>query len=523
MFKWSHLRVKSKLMLGFALLAAIVLLVSGLALGSLTRSNARFTDYLEGVGMREHMAVEIRGAASRRAVAARNLVLVTQSADRDVEKAAVTQAHEDMGKALARLKKALSMAGDQGKRDGALVAEIDGIESQYGPVALAIVGMALEGRRDEAVSKMNAECRPLLAALLKATGEFIAYEQQQAGERVQAAEQAYGNDRLMMVGASVVAVLAAVLMGWFLSNAVTRPLLRAVHLAEAVAAGDLSSEIVVDTHDETGQLLSALKRMNGSLVSMVGQVRESADGIATASQQIATGNQDLSSRTEQQASALQQTAASMQQMTSTVQQTAESSRQASQLAGDAVDVAGRGGEVVQRVVNTMGEITNSSRKIADIIGTIDGIAFQTNILALNAAVEAARAGEQGRGFAVVAGEVRLLAQRSAQAAREIKSLIGVSVQKVDAGSQLVGEAGSTMGDIVGQVRRMRDLMAEINASTSEQSSGIGQVNLAVASIDQGTQQNAALVEESAAAAESLKNQAAALLQVIAQFKLAGAA
>jgi len=522
MFKPSHMRVKSKLMLGFALLAAIVLLVSGLSLNSLSHANARFADYLDGVGMRERMAEDIRGAAARRAIAARNLVLVTQDTDREAERIAVTQAHRDMGKTLTQLKDALAKASDLGERDLALVAEIERVESLYGPVALAIVGLALEGRHDEAVAKMNAECRPLLAELLKASAEFIAYEQRQAGERVQAAAQGYVHDRLIMLGASGVAVLAAVLMGWLLSNAVTRPLLRAVHLAEAVASGDLSSDIVVDTHDETGQLLAALKRMNDSLVSMVGQVRQSADGIATASQQIATGNLDLSSRTEQQASALEQTAASMQEMTSTVQQTAESSRQASQLANAAVEVAGRGGEVVERVITTMSQITDASRRIVDIIGTIDGIAFQTNILALNAAVEAARAGEQGRGFAVVAGEVRLLAQRSALAAREIKGLIGDSVQKVETGSQLVGEAGSTMGDIVSQVRRMTDLMAEIKASANEQSSGIGQVNQAVASIDQGTQQNAALVEESAAAAESLKLQAAALMQVIAQFKLADA-
>ena len=514
----NRLRLRPKLMLGFALLAAVVLLVSGLALSSLSRANERFTDYLEGVGQRERLATNVRGEATRRAIAARNLVLVTAPADREGEKAIVTEAHEGVQQALARLRQAQARAGDLGDGEQALVAEMERIEAQYGPVALAIVGLALDGHRDEAITKMNAECRPLLAALLKATQDYIAYEERQAGLRVQQADAAYSRDRLLMLAASLAAVAAAVVLGWVLSNAITRPLQRAVSLAEAVAAGDLSSEIVVDRDDETGQLLAALKRMNEGLVDMVGRVRQSADSIATASQQIASGNQDLSSRTEQQASALQQTAASMQQMTSTVQQAAESSRQASQLASAATEVAGRGGDVVQRVVITMGEISDSSHRIADIIGVIDGIAFQTNILALNAAVEAARAGEQGRGFAVVAGEVRALAQRSAQAAREIKGLIGASVEKVAAGSQLVGEAGTTMGDIVGQVRRMTDLMAEINASATEQSSGIGQVNQAVASIDRGTQQNAALVEQSAAAAESLQQQAAGLLDVIAQFK-----
>jgi methyl-accepting chemotaxis protein len=518
--KLSQLRLRSKLMLGYALLAAVVLLVSGLALSSLSRANERFTDYLEGVNQREHMATQIRGAATRRAIAARNLVLVTDATDREVEKAAVTQAHEEVQQSLARLKRALRTAADLGEGDVAMVAEMERVEGRYGPLALTIVGMALEGRHDAAVAKMNAECRPLLAALLKASNDYIRYEGRQAELRVQQAEAAYGRDRLLMLVASVSAVAAAVLLGWALSNAITRPLQRAVSLAEAVASGDLSSDIVVDSHDETGQLLAALKRMNDGLVEIVGRVRKSADGIATATREIASGNHDLSTRTEQQAAALQQTAASMQQMTSTVLQAAESSRQASQLASAATGVAGRGGDVVRRVVSTMGEISDSSRRIADITGVIDGIAFQTNILALNAAVEAARAGEQGRGFAVVAGEVRALAQRSAQAAREIKGLIGTSVEKVEAGSRLVGEAGSTMGDIVGQVRRMTDLMAEVNASTSEQSTGIGQVNQAVASIDQGTQQNAALVEESAAAAESLRKQAAGLLDVIAQFKLA---
>jgi methyl-accepting chemotaxis protein-1 (serine sensor receptor) len=515
----SHLRVKTKLMLGFALLAAIVLLVSGLALRSLSRSNERFTGYLEGVGLRENLATDIRGAATRRAIAARNLVLVTLPADRELESAAIKRAHDDMKLALDKLKAVVKNELDVSEQDRSMVAEIEKIDAAYTPVALSIVDMALAGRRDDAVTKMNAECRPLLAALLKSTSDFIDYEKAQAQLRVQAATSAYTADRIMLLVACVAAAAAALLMGWLLSRSITGPLTRAVRLVETVASGDLSADIVVDRHDETGQLLAALKKMNQNLVTMVTQLRQSADGIATASAQIATGNQDLSGRTEQQASALQETAASMQQMTSTVQQNADTSRQASQLASSAADVAGRGGAVVQRVVTTMGEITTSSKKIADIIGVIDGIAFQTNILALNAAVEAARAGEQGRGFAVVAAEVRSLAQRSAQAAKEIKGLINDSVEKVEAGSQLVGEAGVTMDDIVQQVRRMTDLMGEITTSTAEQSTGIAQVNQAVASIDEGTQQNAALVEESAAAAESLKQQAEGLMTVIRAFRM----
>ena len=322
---------------------------------------------------------------------------------------------------------------------------------------------------------------------------------------------------------SLLATLFALVLGawlaWWITRSITQPVGQALKLAEAVAAGDLSTQIQAQGRDEVAQLLRALSTMNDSLVQIVGQVRLSSDSIATGSAEIATGNADLSQRTEEQASNLQQTAASMEEMSATVKQNADIARTATQLATSASGVAGQGGEVVGQVVSTMEDIQTSSRKIVDIIGTIDGIAFQTNILALNAAVEAARAGEQGRGFAVVASEVRSLAQRSAEAAKEIKSLIGQSVDKVDAGTQLVAEAGATMGEIVAQVKRVADLIGEIDAASGEQAKGIGQVSEAVNQLDQVTQQNAALVEESAAAAESLKHQAAKLAEVVDVFKL----
>jgi methyl-accepting chemotaxis protein len=319
------------------------------------------------------------------------------------------------------------------------------------------------------------------------------------------------------------AALALVLFGavtaW-MSRVIVVPLRRAVGVARTVAAGDLSSDIEAEGRDEIGQLMQALREMNASLVGVVERVRDSSGSIATGSTQIAHGNADLSQRTEEQASNLQQTAASMEQLNATVKSNADTARTAAQMATNASTVAQQGGAQVGRVVTTMQEISASSARIADIIGVIDGVAFQTNILALNAAVEAARAGEQGRGFAVVASEVRALAGRSAQAATEIKALIGASVAKVAEGSRLVGQTGSTMTEIVAQVRRVTDLLGEISASTAEQSTGIGQVSEAVSQLDRVTQQNAALVEESAAAADSLQQQAQRLVQAVGEFKLA---
>ena len=307
----------------------------------------------------------------------------------------------------------------------------------------------------------------------------------------------------------------------YITRAITQPINSAVKVAQTVASGDLTSQIEVHTTEETGQLLQALKDMNSSLVNIVGQVRSGTETIATASSEIASGNLDLSSRTEEQASSLEETASSMEELTSTVRQNADNAQQANQLALSASGVAVKGGDVVGKVVETMDAINDSSRKIVDIISVIDGIAFQTNILALNAAVEAARAGEQGRGFAVVATEVRNLAQRSAAAAKEIKTLIGDSVVAVDAGSKLVAEAGSTMAEIVSSVQRVTDIMAEISLATQEQSSGIDQINQAIGQMDQVTQQNAALVEEAAAAAESLQEQSGQLAGVVSVFKLDG--
>lgn len=365
---------------------------------------------------------------------------------------------------------------------------------------------------DTSVTGMDREPSQLLA---EATNKIESDNAAIAAQASKDASQAVTISFVSMLVACGVGLIGSI----WVSRSITRPLTEAVKIAQTVASGDLTSHVVVKSTDETGQLLLALKDMNDSLVRIVGEVRLGTETIATASGQIAKGNLDLSSRTEHQASALEETASSMEELTSTVRQNADNARQANILAVSASEVAVRGGSVVSQVVETMGSINVSSTKIVDIIGVIDGIAFQTNILALNAAVEAARAGEQGRGFAVVASEVRILAQRSAAAAKEIKALIGDSVAKVDLGSKLVDQAGITMGEIVASIKRVTDIMAEIANASQEQTSGIDQINIAVIEMDNVTQQNAALVEQAAAATQSLQDQTDNLSQVVSIFKL----
>jgi len=400
------------------------------------------------------------------------------------------------------------------------VAHWQDVSAGFGVQMTLNAARALEaGDWDLAQSILIKQINP---TYLKGQKAYKALQDDMSARNVQQSEALHAELRrlnILSIGAIVFAVLLAAAATIYLVRAITGPLGAAVGLARRVADGDLSARIEVDSRNEFGQLLGALRDMTASLSGIVGEVRSGSDVIATASSQIAAGNLDLSSRTEQQASAIEETAASVEELTTTVRQNADNARQANNLAATASDVATRGGAVVAEVVDTMGAINESARKIVDIIAVIDGIAFQTNILALNAAVEAARAGEQGRGFAVVASEVRNLAQRSASAAKEIKALITDSVDKVDSGSRLVGQAGATMEDIVQSVRRVADIMAEITAATSEQSAGIEQIHQAISQMDQVTQQNAALVEEAASAAQSLQESAAGLAEQVSVFRL----
>ncbi len=406
-------------------------------------------------------------------------------------------------------------------RAKALFDEVGAKRARYLELRKAVLDKKKAGQNEEALALLNTGMLPAVETYIASIKNLVDYYTAQVEADASMAAATALSGRNLLIGVCLAGVLLGLLFAWWITASITRPIRQGVSVARRVADGDLTVQVQVRGRDEMGQLLQALADMTQNLRSLVGDVAAGAHTVSDTSAQIAQGNLDLSQRTEEQASTLEETASSMEELTSTVTQNAQNARQASQLAVSASDVARKGGQVVGQVVSTMNGISESSRKIADIIGVIDGIAFQTNILALNAAVEAARAGEQGRGFAVVAAEVRNLAQRSAAAAKEIKTLIGDSVDKVQAGTKLVDAAGQTMEEIVGSVKKVSDLIAEIAAASQEQSSGIGQVNTAVTQMDQVVQQNASLVEEATAATESMKEQAASLLQLVSRFKLGG--
>jgi len=393
------------------------------------------------------------------------------------------------------------------------------LQERTWPAAEANLQLLRDGKIDAALLMLVEKTVPTFAPMQAWLNDERARQDKQLAEEVATIGAAADSLRLQMAGLVAAIAVSLLAFSWSIARTLVRRVNDSQVVADRVRQGDFTVAVVDTAHDEFSPLLQSLSAMQDSLTDVVGTVRENAEGVATASAQIAQGNQDLSQRTEEQASALQQTAATMEELGTTVNSNADNAKQANQLAQSASSVAAQGGEVVGKVVSTMQGINDSSRKISDIIGVIDGIAFQTNILALNAAVEAARAGEQGRGFAVVASEVRSLAQRSAEAAKEIKTLISRSVEQVDQGTVLVDQAGKTMGEIVTSIKRVSDIVAEITSASVEQSSGVKQVGDAVGQMDQATQQNAALVEESAAAAESLKGQAQQLVQIVAVFKL----
>jgi methyl-accepting chemotaxis protein len=514
---FARLKVSHRLVLGFGLLVLVCVVIAIVGVGCLARLNAGTRDI--------RLDVYPQAAASHRiaydvmdiARVTRNIILLNDEAALAKNKAAYDKDRELTESESGTLDKLAK--SEEGM---AMLAAVKAAGQEYFAWTDAVIALGLQHKRDDATALLFGEKYQLQGAYLGALANLTELQERRMQDAGAAAAATYRTGSRALIGAALFALVLCLVAATLVTRSILRQLGAepeyAANVVRQIAEGNLRVHVNAEGADEQS-LIHAMSGMRESLARIVGQVRASSDSIATGSNQIASGNQDLSARTEEQASSLQQTVASMEQLMSTVTHSAENANQANQLAASASAAATKGGAVVNDVVVTMNEITASSRKIADIIGVIDGIAFQTNILALNAAVEAARAGEQGRGFAVVASEVRSLAQRSAQAAREIKTLIGTSVDKVEAGSRQVNEAGAAMEEILAQVKRVSDLIGEISQASKEQTSGIGEVNNAVTQMDQATQQNAALVEQSAAAAASLKEQANRLAEAVGVFKV----
>ena len=512
--KINNLKIGTRLALCFGIVTLLMIAQGSIGIYRMAEIEKSLDHIVNDSNLKIKAVSEMRHDVMVDAMATRNIALMNKEEEISAEMDRIAGAREDYQLNLDNLNNQVKT--DTGKAN---LAKIESARAISVSLADKAVALAREGKQADAVAVLMTEVQPVQKKWISALEEMVRRQDKLADDVVASAQDSYQKALRLTVIMVAVATLLGCIIAVLVSRSISRPLDRAVAIARRVADGDLSAEIVVTSTDETGKLMLALKDMNEHLAQTLSRVRSGADTIATASSQIAAGNLDLSSRTEQQASSLEETASAMEQLTSTVRQNADNARQANQLSQSASEVAIKGGQVVAQVVDTMGSINTSSKKIVDIIGVIDGIAFQTNILALNAAVEAARAGEQGRGFAVVATEVRSLAQRSAAAAKEIKALIGDSVSKVDVGSALVEQAGSTMTQIVASIRSVTDIMGEITAASQEQTIGIEQVNQAIAQMDAVTQQNAALVEEEAAASGALKTLAEDLAQVVAGFTL----
>ncbi|MET3120295.1 methyl-accepting chemotaxis protein [Undibacterium sp. GrIS 1.8] len=515
----NNLKIGTRLALGFGLVLCFAGALALTGAGTLSSVMSRFRVVTDDILPKTNIANQNIQAAYDYARAF--TYIVTSAGRPGVDAAAIQRSQSILADTvklvndnMATLEKRLST--DQEK---SLLAKVVERRKAYGGSRNKVLELNKAGQSDQAADLMFTETDSLQTVYIQSIKDFISYEESLLKRGVDAAEGVYSSALKILIAIGTATVTLLCVFGWILVRSITRPLNQAVDISRAVAAGDLSLQFEADGQNETAQLLLALKAMQAGLATVVGKVREGSEGLATASAEIAQGNNDLSQRTEEQASALEETAASMEELSSTVKQNADSAKQANQLAQSASTVAVRGGEVVAKVVDTMKGINDASRKISEIISVIDGIAFQTNILALNAAVEAARAGEQGRGFAVVASEVRSLAGRSAAAAKEIKSLINASVERVEQGTVLVDQAGATMTEVVDSIRRVTDIMGEISAASNEQSQGVAQIGEAIQQMDQVTQQNAALVEEMAAAASSLKGQAQELVSTVAVFEL----